>query len=111
MGLYDSFILTDVFKCPMCGTAYPKTEFQTKDLGECFETIRQGEKAIFNDCLILQDGEYPVYTSCKNCRAWITANAQIENNIFVGINNIVGEKYNPITNAKEEAWDARTKDR
>ena len=87
MGLYDAFILDDFFECPLCGATEEGRikEFQTKELGQFFQSFKVGEKVVFNECLQLEDGVYPVYSSCKKCRAWIDASVVIEDGKFIGL--------------------------
>jgi len=89
MGCYDSFRLPKPLMCPICKVADDSLgEFQTKEFGGWLRIFLLGKEVIFNGCLYLKDGKYPVYTFCDSCDAWIDANAVIEGGKFVRIEDI-----------------------
>ena len=85
MGLFDEFVLVDPVACPSCGSKIDL--FQTKSLTNMLEMYKQGDE--IKICgLSVSAGTVECYIHCKECKAWIVADAVIENGRFVGMKNV-----------------------
>lgn len=85
MGLFDSFISEEV--CPNCKEKSEIT-FQTKALLNCLLRWKKGEIVETGE-LIIKDGIIKdCLASCPNCKVSLIGDIVIENQKFLGVQNL-----------------------
>lgn len=85
MGMFDSFIPSEVIICPNCNKEIKKAELQSKELKCMLDVYRQGELLEIKGphvTLSIKDGWIEAHTVCDKCNSYVQFKIVVQNGIW-----------------------------